>query len=738
MKASCLFDVKITESIHIANMKPTKIRWVCLLSLILLIQTLILPSFASTANTEIPKVNQKTFFTAEELAWLKQHPVIKVGPDPDYAPVEFFENGGYRGISVDLLEAIETRYDLRFEYITYSTWQEVVEASRSKEIDMISAIMATESRREFLSFTKAYLVMPTKMYIREGTPQFGDLSKSKGKRIAAIRGYATTDYLTLMAPEASIVLVRDIKEGLTRLSLGEVDAFIGDSGQVVYYADDYSIENILWDSSVELDFPFNLSMGVINDEPILLSILDKILADFPKDQLDVIKSKWLINKIEKANKTGLIISLLIGLLVLTLAVSFAVLMWNRVLKNRVRIQTQQLREELEKSQIYDRQMRLLLDALPYPVFTKDAKGNFVTVNQAYADFFGTTVDQIEGINDQIIYASNPYSKAERFGVQEVPVLELHQDSHLKEQTLVDAKGASHIYDITKVPFPLAGQVDWGLLGISVDITELKSKEKERYKALNRLVANVAHQINTPLGNIISSMSYLHMFHKDYVEQIERGINSTNDLKNYLEVVGDVNQITIKAMNRIKTIVDAFESLALTKETVPPSNVNVFDLISILASNKKTTVNFDYGIHFEADITILTYQTALVEVLTRVIDNAIQHGFSGENQVGANVHLGNRIDFDLQITENSYVISIDDNGPGIPEAYINKVQDPLFSSTLHLGSLGIGLSIATNISQEVLGGNLSISNRPEGGIRVRVTIQKLSQEDIPTQSDMIIE
>lgn len=728
MDSSSLVDHHKMDRHHIVPLKRGLNIGALALCLIVMIQLCVLPSFAITPADSPKTVDRETFFTSEELAWLKQHPIIKVAPDPDYAPVEYFENGSFKGISIDLLEAIEKRYGLSFEHMTYSTWQDVLEAARSGEVDMLSAIMAAESRREFLNFTKAYLVMPTKMYIRQGMDQFGNLAKSKGKRIATIRGYATTDYLTLMAPEAEIVSVRDIKEGLTRLSLGEVDAFIGDSGQVVYYAAEYDIDNILWDDSIQLDFPFNLSFGIKKDEPELLVIMDKVLADFPKDQLEAIKSKWLSNQIEKANPNGFMIKLLIAMLSVTFIIILAVLLWNLVLKNRVRNQTQQLREELEKSQIYDRQLRLLLDALPYPVFTKDVHGNFVTVNKAYADFFGKTVDQIEGINDQVVYAGNPYSKAERFGRLEDQVIESHQESHLKEYRLVDARGEAHIYDIKKVPYPLIGQSDWGLLGISVDITELKTKEKERYGALNHLVANVAHQINTPLGNIVSSMSYLNMFHNDYVAQVEKGINSTKDLRGYLEAVGDVNNITIKAMNRIKDIVDAFESLSMTKETVPPALVNLFDLTSILLSNKKTTVAFDYGIHFDADLTLLTYQTALAEVLTRVIDNAIQHGFSIGQATGADVHLGNRIDFYLETTPETYIILIDNNGPSIPEAYINKVQDPLFSSTLHLGSLGIGLSIATNISQEVLGGTLSIANRPEGGVRVSITVQKLNENE----------
>src|SRR6266496_1610646 len=56
--------------------------------------------------------------TAEERAWLAAHPVIRLAPHPDYAPVEFFdEQGRYRGITADYFALFEQRLGMRFEVV---------------------------------------------------------------------------------------------------------------------------------------------------------------------------------------------------------------------------------------------------------------------------------------------------------------------------------------------------------------------------------------------------------------------------------------------------------------------------------------------------------------------------------------------------------------------------------------------------------------------------------------------
>ncbi|MCP4638212.1 MAG: HAMP domain-containing protein [Methyloversatilis sp.] len=102
--------------------------------------------------------------------------------------------------------------------------------------------------------------------------------------------------------------------------------------------------------------------------------------------------------------------------------------------------------------------------------------------------------------------------------------------------------------------------------------------------------------------------------------------------------------------------------------------------------------------------------AMRRALRNLIENALRYG-----------HMA-RIDW--QKTGEEVVLTVDDDGPGIPEDQLDKVFDPFVrleeSRSLETGGHGLGLSIARTIIQSH-GGDVTLTNRPEGGLRARVRL-----------------
>lgn len=109
-------------------------------------------------------------------------------------------------------------------------------------------------------------------------------------------------------------------------------------------------------------------------------------------------------------------------------------------------------------------------------------------------------------------------------------------------------------------------------------------------------------------------------------------------------------------------------------------------------------------------TVTAQPGALRRCLTNLIDNAVKYGEHAE--VAASLDAG------------QIVVYIRDGGPGIPEAMLEKVFDPFFrlesSRSRDTGGTGIGLTIARNIAEKH-GGTLHLTNRPQGGLEVRLTL-----------------
>lgn len=663
-------------------------------------------------------LEKASIFTEEELTWIKAHPKITVAPDPAYAPIEFYENGQYKGFTIEYLKAAGELYGLQFEFIRYDTWKALLDASKRKEVQMLSAAVATEDRLGYLNFSTPYIFMPNQFFIRKGSPLVGGIDGLKDKKVGVIADYATKNYLRLLYPEISIVEVKDIEEGLNLLSVGELDTFVGDSGQVNYYAEYYKINNISMDGSVQFAYPLKLSMAVIKDETILLSIMNKVILNFPENKLNEIKSRWIKSQItdsavEQRNRNVMMGSIFIlSVIILTVGI------WNRTLRKTVESQTERLRESLEKSQIYEKQLRALIDLIPYPVFTKDHSQHFVTVNEQYALFFGMSTKAIEGLQDTDVYMSNKNNPLNRFRILEDFVLSDGKSAHIKEYHLTDAQGNEHVYDIKKIPYPILNQSEMGLLGISVDITEAKRQENERIVALSRLVSNVAHQINTPLGNVISSASFLALKNEEIKQPFEAKTLKSKDLKQYFETVNEVNQVMKTGLDRLVNIVSAFKSLSISAEDLKHSSFSLKECIRAVVIEQSAFRTIDWEAHFDSDIRINTYQLVFEQILNQIINNSVAHGLNPKDKSNS------KIEFFFWTEGDFATLKICDNGVGIPEMELPHVSDPLYSSAKYYGHLGLGLSISSIMAQQLLDGRLELENRPSGGLQVSLSFKNV--------------
>lgn len=99
--------------------------------------------------------------TREELLYLSENPVIKLGNDTHWNPIEFIDaQGAHQGIVADYFKLFEQRLGVRFKPVTTQNWSQVLESARQGEIDLLSAAVSTPERQEYLAFTQPYLSFP--------------------------------------------------------------------------------------------------------------------------------------------------------------------------------------------------------------------------------------------------------------------------------------------------------------------------------------------------------------------------------------------------------------------------------------------------------------------------------------------------------------------------------------------------------------------------------------------------
>ena len=135
-----------------------------------------------------------------------------------------------------------------------------------------------------------------------------------------------------------------------------------------------------------------------------------------------------------------------------------------------------------------------------------------------------------------------------------------------------------------------------------------------------------------------------------------------------------------------------------------------DLTALLASVVDDMADTGRPVVMEQALPIVCecQPAALKRALSNLLDNAVKYG----KQARAAIHS----------TPQSIEITIDDEGPGIPEAELVRVFQPFYrvegSRSRETGGIGLGLAIALSVVQ-AHGGELTLSNRPGGGLRASV-------------------
>ena len=230
--------------------------------------------------------------TAEERSWLREHPIVRMGGEPDWPPFDFVGGDGtHQGLTADYLELLSQRLGIKFEMVAENPWPVTLAMLKNKQLDAISAISRTPKREQFALFTQPYSDFSTVIFTRREYPanSMADLTNTT---IAIERNYFAYEWLEREYPDASLLEVESTLQALEAVSQGRVDAYIGSLAVATYLLEKHSITNL----KVIGKAPFEasgLSIGVRNDWPELLTILDKALNDITAREHIEIRRRWI-------------------------------------------------------------------------------------------------------------------------------------------------------------------------------------------------------------------------------------------------------------------------------------------------------------------------------------------------------------------------------------------------------------------------------------------------------------
>jgi polar amino acid transport system substrate-binding protein len=230
--------------------------------------------------------------SADERAWLGAHPVLRVGMDPDWAPVEWRgTDGSFHGISSDYLHRLEAVLGVRFQIDDQSTWQEALRKGRAHELDLLACAAETGQRRETWTFTAPYVSFPIVIFAAQGTGYIQDLGGLTGRTVAVVHDYAEEELLRRDWPGIALLPVPSTQAGVQALHRGAATALVSclpTTAHLLQASGDLEIHMV-----GETPYSYHQSMAVRKDWPELAAILDKGLATISADEREAIRDRWM-------------------------------------------------------------------------------------------------------------------------------------------------------------------------------------------------------------------------------------------------------------------------------------------------------------------------------------------------------------------------------------------------------------------------------------------------------------
>jgi C4-dicarboxylate-specific signal transduction histidine kinase len=253
-------------------------------------------------------------------------------------------------------------------------------------------------------------------------------------------------------------------------------------------------------------------------------------------------------------------------------------------------------------------------------------------------------------------------------------------------------------------------------GLEVSLETLQRAQdelvrSEKLAALGALVAGVAHELNTPIGNSLLAASTLidqtNAFNKACTEGIKR-----STLQAFTDNVGAGSEIVLRNLQRAGELVSSFKQVAVDRTTSQSRTFLLSDLANeillvLVPTVKKSGIVVRQRI--PRTIEMNSYPGPLGQVLINLINNGLTHGFEDRSD-GEIMVTARALDGDL------VELVVSDNGAGIAPENMGRIYDPFFTTKLGKGGSGLGLNIVYNIVYGILRGKIEVQSELGDGTR----------------------
>lgn len=341
------------------------------------------------------------------------------------------------------------------------------------------------------------------------------------------------------------------------------------------------------------------------------------------------------------------------------------------------------RKEAEHQLVQSRRfLRQVIDTDPNFIFVKDRQGRFVLVNQAVAEAYGTSVENLIGRTDADF---NPNAEeVERFRRDDLAVITSGKRAVIQEELITDYAGKERVLHTVKLPLEVPGSPGIHVLGVSTDITQQRTLhdqllQAQKMEALGQLAGGIAHDFNNLMTGVLGYTTLIKLDSGDRPEVYR----SADVIEHAATRAAELTQKLLGFARRGKhqnTPVDIHavvnETLAIITRTIAPTIALHTEL--------------DAEEHF-----VLGDPVQLQQMVLNLVINA-RDAIAQNGGVGT-LTIRTRTAPEASEDGRSMLrIEVADSGCGVPEHLRSKIFEPFFSTKKEANGTGLGLAMVYGI------------------------------------------
>lgn len=260
----------------------------------------------------------------------------------------------------------------------------------------------------------------------------------------------------------------------------------------------------------------------------------------------------------------------------------------------------------------------------------------------------------------------------------------------------------------------------------LQLTQSKLVEQEKLAALGSLVAGVAHELNTPIGNSLLTASSLEEMTDQIVAEIQSGSIRRSRIDNFGVQAKAACTLLMRNLANAANLITSFKQIAVDQTSDKRRIFNLYTVTSEVTATLGGRIRRDehqLSVQIPEDIDMDSFPGPYGQVITNLILNALIHAFDGKKN--GEIHIVAE-----RINELQVKLIVSDNGVGINENNLSRIFEPFFTTRMGQGGSGLGLHISYNIVTAILGGSIQVKSRVNRGTSFEITLPLIAPKAMP--------